>query len=87
VTDPGDKPRAAPKLNRGTLEKPLGLLDSFAVVSANESPVPNKRIILESDEIGPVIWHALCPKAAAKSYAQTVDVDTGPLFRPATQYS
>ena len=22
----------------------------------------------------------------AKSYAQTVDVDTGPLFRPATQY-
>jgi hypothetical protein len=61
VTDPGDKPRAAPKLNRGTFEKPLGLFDSFAVVLANEAPVSNK-MFLRSDEIGPVIWHALCPR-------------------------
>jgi hypothetical protein len=61
VTDPGDKPRSTPKLNRGTFEKPLGLIDSFAVVSANEAPV-SKEMILRCDEIGPVIWHAFCPK-------------------------
>jgi hypothetical protein len=31
VTDPGDEPRAAPKLNGRTFGKPLGSFDSFAV--------------------------------------------------------
>ena len=31
VTDPGDKSRAAPKLNGRTFEKLLGLFDRFAV--------------------------------------------------------
>jgi hypothetical protein len=31
VTDPGDEPRAAPKLNGRTFEKLLGSFDSFAV--------------------------------------------------------
>ena len=31
MTDPGDKSRAAPKLNGRTLEKLLGLFDRFAV--------------------------------------------------------
>ena len=31
VTDPGDEPRAAPKLNGRTFENLLGLFDRFAV--------------------------------------------------------
>ena len=60
VTDTDDETRAAPKLNCGTLEKPVGLFDSFVVVSANEAPVSNK-MFLRSDEIGPVIWHGAAP--------------------------
>ena len=54
VTDPGDEPSATPKLNRGTFKNLLGLFDSFAVVFANEDPVPEK-MNRRSDEIGPVI--------------------------------
>jgi hypothetical protein len=54
VTDPGDETRAAPKLNRGTFENLLGFFDSFAVVFANEAPVPDE-MKLRPDEIGPVI--------------------------------
>ena len=59
--DPGDEPSTAPKLNCGAFEKLLGFFDSFAVVLANEAPVPNK-MFLTCDEIGPVILHAACPK-------------------------
>jgi hypothetical protein len=52
--NPSDEPSTTPKLNRGALEKILGFFDSFAVVSANEDPVPNK-MVLGTDEIGPVI--------------------------------
>ena len=54
VTDPGDEPSATPKLNRGTFKNLLGLFDSFAVVFANEDPVPDK-MNRRPDEIGPVI--------------------------------
>jgi hypothetical protein len=63
VTDPGDKTRAAPKLNRGTFEYLLGLFDSFAVVLANEPSIPEK-MNLRPDEIGPIICHALRPKVS-----------------------
>jgi hypothetical protein len=53
VTDPGDEPSTTPKLNRGTFENLLGLFDSFAVVFANEEPVPDK-MNRGPDEIGPV---------------------------------
>ena len=78
MTDPSDETRAAPKLNRGTFENLVGFFDSFAVVFANEEPVPDKTN-LGPDEIGPVIQHALFPRRPpmAKRYAQTVDVDTG----------
>jgi hypothetical protein len=59
--DPGDEPSTTPKLNRGTFENLLGFFDSFVVVLANEAPVPNK-MFLTSDEIGPVILHAFCPR-------------------------
>ena len=59
VTDTGDETFAAPKLNRGTFEKPVGLFDSFAVVSANEAPVSNKTILRY--EIGPIFWHGAAP--------------------------
>jgi hypothetical protein len=58
VTDTGDETFAAPKLNRGTFEKPVGLFDSFAVVSANEASVSNKTILRY--EIGPIFWHGAC---------------------------
>ncbi len=76
--DPGDEPGTRPKLNRGTFEKLLGFFDSFAVVLANEAPVPNK-MFLTSDEIGAVILHAVVSKVPrmATGYAQTADVDTG----------
>jgi hypothetical protein len=56
--NPSDKPSTTPKLNRGALAKLLGFFDSFAVVSANEDPVPNK-MVLASDGIGPVILHVV----------------------------
>ena len=56
--DPGDEPSTTPKLNCGALEKLLGFFDGFAVVLANEAPVPNK-MLRTSDEIGPVILHAV----------------------------
>src|SRR3979411_1496089 len=59
--DPGAEPSTAPKLNCGTFENLLGFFDSFAVVLANEAPVPNK-MFRTSDEIGPVILHAACPR-------------------------
>ena len=59
--DPGDEPRTTPKLNCGAFENLLGFFDSFAVVLANEAPEPNK-MFLTSDEIGPVILHAFCPR-------------------------
>jgi hypothetical protein len=75
--DPGDEPRTTPKLNCGALEKLLGFFDSFVVVLANEASVPNK-MFLTSDEIGPVVYHALYPRfRMATGYAQTADVDTG----------
>jgi hypothetical protein len=40
MADPCDETRAAPKLNRGTLEKLLGLVDSFTIVSASEALYP-----------------------------------------------
>jgi hypothetical protein len=52
--DPGDEPSTTPKLNCGAFEKLFGFFDSFAVVLANEAPVPNK-MFLTSDEIGSVI--------------------------------
>jgi len=54
VTDPSDEPSATPKLNRGTFKNLLGLFDSFAVVFANEDPVPDE-MNRRPDEIGPVI--------------------------------
>ena len=59
MTDTGDETCAAPKLNRGTFEKPAGLFDSFAVVSANEAPVSNKTIL--GYEIDPIFWHGAAP--------------------------
>jgi hypothetical protein len=59
VTDTGDETFAAPKLNRGTFEKPVSLFDTFAVVSANEAPVSNKTILRY--EIGPIFWHGAAP--------------------------
>jgi hypothetical protein len=59
VADTGDETFAAPKLNRGTFEKPVGLFDSFAVVSANEAPVSNKTILRY--EIDPIFWHGAAP--------------------------
>jgi hypothetical protein len=56
--DPGDEPITTPKLNCGALEKLLGFFDSFAVVLANEAPIPNK-MVLGTDEIGPVILHVV----------------------------
>jgi hypothetical protein len=53
VIDPGDEPSTTPKLNRGTFENLLGFSDSFAVVFANEEPVPDK-MNRGPDEIGPV---------------------------------
>jgi hypothetical protein len=58
--DPGDEPSTTPKLNCGAFENLLGFFDSFAVVLANEAPVPNKTF-LTSDEIGPVILHGAAP--------------------------
>jgi hypothetical protein len=58
--NPRDEPSTTPKLNCGALEKLLGFFDSFAVVSANEDPVPNK-MVLASDGIGPVILHVVVP--------------------------
>jgi hypothetical protein len=54
VTDPGDEPSTTPKLNCGTFENLLGLFDSFAVVFANEDPVPDK-MNRRPDEKGSVI--------------------------------
>jgi hypothetical protein len=56
----------------------LGFFDSFAVVLANEAPVPYK-VFLTSDEIDPVILHRFCPRPPGwqRAYAQTADVDTG----------
>jgi hypothetical protein len=59
--NPSDEPITTPKLNRGALENLLGFFDSFAVVFANEAPVPNK-MVLGTDKIGPVILHVVCPK-------------------------
>jgi hypothetical protein len=67
VTDTGDETLAAPKLNRRTFEKSVGLFDSFVVVSANEASVSNK-MFLRSDEIGPVIWHGATPKIRRERY-------------------
>jgi hypothetical protein len=68
--DPGDEPSTTPKLNCGAFEKPVGLFDSFAVVSASEAPVPNKMVT--SDEIGPVIWHGAAPLYwAGAQYSQS----------------
>ena len=58
--DPGDEPSITPKLNCGAFEKLLGFFDSFAVVFANEEPVPDK-MNLGSDEIGPVMLHGAAP--------------------------
>ena len=60
VTDPGDEPGAAPKLNRGTFENLVGFFDSFAVVLANKAPVSDK-MNRGPDEIGPVILHGAAP--------------------------
>ena len=60
MTDPSDETRATPKLDRGTLENLLGFFDSFAVIFANEEPVPDK-MNLGSDEIGPVMLHGAAP--------------------------
>jgi hypothetical protein len=68
--NPRDEPSTTPKLNCGGLEKLLGFFDSFAVVSANEDPVPSK-MVLASDGIGPVILHVVVPNGleVKKSYA------------------
>jgi len=63
--NPSDEPSATPKLNRGALEKLLGFFDSFAVVSANKDPVPNK-MVLASDGIGPVILHVVVPNVGSQ---------------------
>jgi hypothetical protein len=59
VIDTGDETLAAPKLNRRTFEKSVGLFDSFAVVSAKETPVSNKMILRY--EIGPILRHGAAP--------------------------
>jgi hypothetical protein len=41
--DPRDEPRTRPKLNCGAFENLLGFFDSFAVIFANEEPVPDKK--------------------------------------------
>src|SRR5712671_5433739 len=79
--DPGDEPSTAPKLNCGAFEKLLGFFDSFAVVLANEAPVPN--MFLTSDETGPVILHGAAPSYwAGAQYSQSpIKAEGGAVMR------
>ena len=85
MTDPSDETRATPKLNRGTLENLLGFFDSFAVIFANEEPVPDK-MNLGSDEIGSVIWHSAAPmdQAGAQHSQSPITAEGGAMIRKST---
>jgi hypothetical protein len=61
VTEPGDEPRAAPKLNHAIIEKRLSLFDSFAIIAADDSPVVCE-IFVASEEVRPVIYHNTSPQ-------------------------
>ena len=68
MTDPGDKAHAAPNLNHVIIEKRPGLLDSFAIIEADESLTVSKMIV-DSDEIRSVFCHPQSHYRMTKSYA------------------
>jgi hypothetical protein len=64
MTESGDHPITGPQLNRMIIEQRLGLLDSFAVILADECFVVCEMPVV-SDGIGPILCHCSYPTVVA----------------------
>jgi hypothetical protein len=60
VWQPDHEASAAPKLNVGTFQKALGLLDCFDVVGANQR-IESYEMTVAPDGVGPVLCHPKVP--------------------------